>query len=65
MVTATDVFQALFESFKGMDPMKDRDQRLFLLAGLGRTGTQADAIRVTAYLVNWKTKKSTRNGSQN
>ena len=53
----SDVFQALFESFKGMDPMKDRDQRLFLLAGLGRTGTQADAIRVTAYLSELEDQK--------
>ena len=46
----SEVFQALFASFKGMHPMKDRDQRLFLLAGMGRIGTKEDAVRVNAHL---------------
>ena len=33
-----------------MDPRKNRDQRLFLLAGLGRVGTKEDAKRVEGHL---------------
>ena len=46
----TETFQALFDSFKKMDPRKNRDQRLFLLAGLGRVGTKEDAKRVEGHL---------------
>ena len=46
----TEVFQALFDSFKNMDPRKERDQRLFLLAGMGRVGTKEDAKRVNAHI---------------
>ena len=33
-----------------MDPRKERDQRLFLLAGMGRVGTKEDAKRVNAHI---------------
>lgn len=46
----TDIFQAFFGAFKKMDPRKERDQRLFLIAGMGRIGTKKDAARVEAYL---------------
>jgi len=53
----SETFQALFDSFKEMDPRKNRDQRLFLLAGMGRIGTKEDAKRVEGYLELLKEQK--------
>ena len=53
----SETFQALFNSFKEMDPRKNRDQRLFLLAGMGRIGTKEDAKRVEGYLEILKEQK--------